>query len=164
MAQLIIPTGSIFPGLPDVNKKFDSNATTQQFDLVSIQPVSTTSAEISVAAASELIAGVVNSKGSFTSASTGVEVNITPFLTIVMDNDNISTTFNPAHVGASFNIIGGTGAQLVDTSTVVTSMAIAAPTVPLRCIQYNPQGVRDDINTDLSVGRFMIIQPQFGAI
>jgi len=48
-------------------------------------------------------------------------------------NDNLVTTFAAAHVGTCFNLIGATGAQLVDTSTTGT-------TGQLECIEFGYKG------------------------
>jgi len=158
-AGLVIPQGSLVPGLPDVIRKFDSNDTAVQFDLVNIQ-----SGKIKVAAASQLIAGYLNQKTAITNASTNCEVNITPFLTVIMDSDASGTAISATTIGQSYNITGGTAAQIVATSTAVTSVSIAAPTVPLRLIKNNPQNVRDDLNTTTTVGKYMVISQQFGTI
>lgn len=157
MAQLIIPQGSLFTGLAPVMRNFDSNVTAQQYDLVNIQ-----SAQIEIADPGEKIAGYINQKGSFTSASASVEVDITPFMTVVMDNDNIGTTFAATHVGTVFDTIGGTGAQLVDTSTTAAGVTGGTSGGQLLCLAYNPQGIRDSLDSDTSVGLFMIKETQFG--
>lgn len=51
----------------------------------------------------------------------------------VIKNDNIGTTFAASHVGQCFDLIGNTGAQLVDTST-------AGTTGQLECIQFGYKG------------------------
>lgn len=159
MAQLIIPQGTLFTGLGSVCKRFDSNDTSQQFDLVNIQ-----SAKIKVAGASQIIAGFLNQETAITNASTNCEINITPFMTIVMANNNSGAPFAATDVGNAFDITGGTGAQVIATSTRVTSMTIGAPTVAMRCIKYNPQGIRDDLNTNLTIGLFVIMEAQFAPI
>lgn len=157
MAQLIIPQGTLFAGLASVLRNFDSNVTLTQYDLVNVQ-----SAQLEVVDAGEKIAGYINQDGSFTSSSTSVEVDITPFMTVVMDNDNDSTTFAATHVGTVFDTIGGTGAQLVDTSSTAAGVTGGTSGGQLLCLAYNPQGVRDDLDTDTSVGLFLIKEAQFG--
>lgn len=157
MAQLIIPQGTLFAGLASVLRNFDSNVTLQQYDLVNVQ-----AGQLEVVDAGEKIAGYINQDGSFTSSSTSVEVDITPFMTVVMDNDNDSATFAATHVGTVFDTIGGTGAQLVDTSSTAAGVTGGTSAGQLLCLAYNPQGVRDDLDSDTSVGLFLIKEAQFG--
>lgn len=67
----------------------------------------------------------------------------------LLKNDNLVTTFAASHVGTYFDLIGATGAQLVDTSTTST-------TGQLLCIAYNP-GIR---GTDSTYGIFQIAERQ----
>lgn len=67
----------------------------------------------------------------------------------LLQNDNIGTTFAATHVGQYFNLIGATGAQLVDTSTVTTT------TGQLLCLEYNPQ--IDPVKTDTTYGVFVLV-------
>lgn len=62
-----------------------------------------------------------------------VLVIVEPNAKFVVTNDNIGTTFAASHVGTCFDLIGATGAQLVDTSTTGT-------TGQLECIQYGYEG------------------------
>jgi hypothetical protein len=76
-------------------------------------------------------------------------VCIDPTMRYLVDNDNDTTTFAATHVGTNFDLIGATGAQLVDTSSTGT-------TGSLICIEYNPQ--IDPVKTDTSWGVFMIAE------
>lgn len=71
-------------------------------------------------------------------------------LILLMQNDNLVTTFAATHVGQYFDVIGATGAQLVDTSTV------SATTGVLFCLEYNPQV--DPVRADLTYGLFLIAE------
>jgi len=151
-AGLVIVRGSLIT-VADILRPFDSNATLSANDLVNIK-----SGQLELAATGERIGGII--VRAATSASTAVQVNVTPFQTVVMDNDNISTTFAVTDVYSSFfDITGATAAQIVDTSTVGVS-ATTTVSGSLFCIAYNPQGIRDDLNTDLSVGTYMIRETQ----
>jgi hypothetical protein len=79
-----------------------------------------------------------------------VSVIIDPLMRYLIDNDNDSTTFAATHVLTKFNLIGATGAQLVDTSST------SATTGQLLCIEYNPQ--IDPVKTDTSVGIFVVAE------
>lgn len=79
-------------------------------------------------------------------------VCVDPLMRYLLDNDNVGTTFAASHVGTNFDLIGATGAQLVDTSTTGTSGS-------LLCIEYNPQV--DPVKTDTSYGVFVIAEHVF---
>ncbi len=157
MAQLIIPQGSLFTGLAPVMRNFDSNVTLQQYDLVNVQ-----AGQLEIVDAGEKIAGYINQKGSFTSSSTSVEVNITPFMVIVIDNDNDSATFAATDVGKVADTVGGTGAQQVDTSSLAAGVTGGTSGGQLLILGYNPQDIRDNLDTDTSVALAMIKEAQFG--
>lgn len=76
-------------------------------------------------------------------------VAIDPDLRYLLQNDNIGTTFAATHVGQYFDLIGATGAQLVDTSTVSATLGT------LVCLEYNPQ--IDPVKSDLTYGVFMVV-------
>lgn len=78
-----------------------------------------------------------------------------PRLRVLMANDNIGTTFASTHKDARFDLIGATGAVLVDTSTVAQA-GTAADVGQVRCLEYNPQGYGFD--TDTTVGLFEIAE------
>lgn len=138
-----IAKGPLFNGTPQTLRQFDSNATLAVGDLVNV-----TDNQLEIAAAGERVAGVL--KKAVTNASTQASVNITPFLTFLMDNDNVGTTFAATHANSYFfDITGTTGAQVVDTSTAASSDTVAS-TGQLVCLAYNPMG------NDTSVGLYMI--------
>lgn len=150
-AGLVIGRGSGL-GFSDYIREFDSNATLAASDLVNLE-----SGQLEVASTGDWIGGQVLEAA--TSSSTGVQVNVTRGLRVVMDNDNVGTTFAATHEGQRFDITGATGAQLVDTSTA--DATYTGPGGQLVCLEYNPQFVRGDLDTDTSVGLFMIYDSQF---
>lgn len=77
------------------------------------------------------------------------KVCVDPFMVYLVDNDNDSGTFASTHVGQKFDLIGATGAQLVDTSSAGTSGQLV-------CVEYNPQ--IDPVKSDTSYGAFMILE------
>lgn len=135
-----IPVGSRFSA-PTLHKKYDGGGTFAKGDFVKLS-----SGELVVATAGDTnILGVALAAG--TSSSVNVAVDVTPGLMVIMDNDNVGTTFAATHVGTKFDITGSTGAHLVDTSTTGT-------TGNLLCLAYNPQGYGFD--TDTSIGLFSV--------
>lgn len=79
-------------------------------------------------------------------------VCIDPTMRYLVDNDLDSATFTAANVLDCFDLIGATGAQLVDTSSQSTSGS-------LTCIEYNPQ--IDPVKSDTSWGVFVINESAF---
>ncbi len=75
-------------------------------------------------------------------------VCIDPEMRYLLDNDQDSATFAVTDVGKYFDLIGATGAQLVDTSSG------SASTGQLLCLEYNPQ--ISPVETDTSVGVFKV--------
>lgn len=140
-----LPIGSLF-GISDVLREYDGGGTFTKFDLVKL-----VSGELVVATAGDTVLGVSNEDA--TSASVGVQVNVTPGLEVIMDNDNVGTTFDATLVGTSFDITGATGAQVVDTSTT-------GATGQLYCWDFNPKGFGFD--TDTSMGRYSLSERPFG--
>lgn len=76
---------------------------------------------------------------------------------VLMDNDNVGTTFAATHVGGRFDIIGSTGAQLVDTSSVA-QVGDGTDSGQLLCTAYSPNGYGFD--GDASIGIFEIAEVQ----
>lgn len=76
-----------------------------------------------------------------------VLVVVDPSAKFIVKNDNIGTTFAATHVGQAFDVIGATGAQLVDTSTV-------GATGQLECVEYGYQG-------DITKGIFIINEHKY---
>lgn len=77
------------------------------------------------------------------------KICVDPWMLYLLKNDNLVTTFAATHVGTKFDLIGATGAQLVDTSTTST-------TGQLICVEYNPQ--IDPVKADTTYGLFMIAE------
>lgn len=69
-------------------------------------------------------------------------VIVDPTAKFVCQNDNIGTTFAASHIGSTFDLIGSTGAQLIDTSTVGTTGA-------MECVSFGYNG-------DNTFGTFII--------
>lgn len=67
----------------------------------------------------------------------------------LLKNDNLGTTFASTHVGQYFDLIGATGAELVDTSTVSSTLGT------LVCLEYNPQ--IDPVQSDATYGVFLLV-------
>ncbi len=109
--------------------------------------------EIAVATAGSRLTGVALEAAI--STSTGVAVNVTPFLKGIMDNDNDTETFAATHVLEWGNFIGGTGVMQVDSNTLSSSVA------QLMCLEYNPKGHGYD--SDTSIGMFMISESIWGS-
>lgn len=112
-----------------------------------------TDGEVEVAATGEGIFGV-----ALADADSGDTVSVErayPGMRVLMDNDNVVTTFAATHVGARFNIIGASGAQLVDTSTAAQD---GTDTGQLFCVGFNPQG--HGFDADTSIGLFEIAEVQ----
>lgn len=148
-AGLVRPLGSLFV-TADVIQEYDSNVTGAETDLVNVQD-----SQIEIADAGEHIIGVLME--DVTSASTNAQVNVTPGLQVIMDNDNDSATFAATDVGEFFDITGGTGAQIVNTDSKAAAQTTGS-SGQLVCLEYNPQGFGYDADT--SVGRYMIKEHQ----
>lgn len=147
-----IPVGSLY-GFSQTVHQFDSNATLTDGDLVTVQ-----SGQLELAEGAELIAGVIMQDA--TSASTGVDVNITPGQEVIMDNNNDVLTFAATDIGNRFNITGATGAQVVNTQSREAG-TVTTPSNQLLTVAYNPQGYRQDLDSDTSIGLFRIAKTQF---
>lgn len=109
----------------------------------------------------DVIAGVAMQAAS--GASTTVKIAVAcPVeggrMTVLMDNDNVGTTFAASHEGGNFDVTGGTGAMVVDTSTITQGGTKATNIQQLKCIEYNPQGFGFD--TDTSIGLYEIVTVQ----
>lgn len=161
-AGLVIPQGSLFSGLAEVIKAFDSNVTLAQYDLVNVQ-----NGQLEVTDAGETIAGYVVQKAAVSSSSTGVQVNITPFMQVIMDSDETNDNLAQDLIGEYFNTTGGTGAQIVDidSTTVGENPATSAQLCLLDqndTTHWDAGQVRDSLRGDTSVGRYLIVEAQFG--
>ncbi len=145
-----IPKGSKVGGVTDTIMEFNAAGTFAANDLVMTDG---STGEMVVATAGSRLTGVALEAA--TSTSTGVAVNITPWLMGIMDNDNDTETFAATHVLEWGNFTGGTGAMQVDSNTLSSSVA------QLMCLQYNPQGHGYD--SDTSIGMFMISESIWGS-
>ncbi len=93
-----------------------------------------------------------SSPGTITGNSAGTntaDVVIDPWMKYLLQNDNLVTTFAATHVGTYFDLIGASGAQLVDTSTTSATLGT------LLCLEYNPQ--IDPVKSDLTYGIFLMV-------
>jgi len=138
------PVGSLL-GMSDVLLEFNSGGTFAAQDLVKFDG----SGEITVATSGAAFLGVAFEAG--TSSTDNVLVNATPYLMVLMDNDNDSTTFSSAHIGEYADFTGGTGAMVIDSSThhVTTEAGFI-------CLEYNPQGYGYD--SDTSIGKYQCLE------
>lgn len=112
-----------------------------------------TDGEAEVTAAGEGIFGI-----ALEAATDGNPVRVLrahPGMVVMMDNDNVGTTFADSHIGGRFDITGTTGAQVVDTSTVAQD---GTDSGQLFCIGFNPQG--QGFDSDTSIGLFEIAEIQ----
>jgi hypothetical protein len=122
-----------------------NGVTVTQGDMVYFSSGTVTSAASSTA---HLI-GMANGTATGNAGGTiKVSVLVDDSAVYLMKNDNLVTTFASTHVGQYFSLIGATGAQLIDTSTVSTTV------LQMLCIEYNPQ--IDPVRTDLTYGLFVI--------
>jgi len=142
------PRGSAVSGIPSARREYTNGAAAiAANDIVALE-----GGLLTALTAADWITGV--SEEAQAISATGCGVNITPWLSGLMDNDNVGTTFAATHVGDRFDTTGGTGAQQVDTSSADNSAG--APVGNLGCMEYNPQV--SPYETDTSIGLFMIIE------
>lgn len=143
MASVLQIGGPIYD-LDAAFRTIASNVTLTKHDLVNVQ-----SGQLEVADAGEIIAGVVLEAAT---SSTSAQVNTVPYNRLVMDNDEAGGAFPTTSQGTYFDITGGTGAQVVDTSTQSTAVD-GSGTGQLICFNYTaPQPYEDDT----SVGIFFV--------
>jgi hypothetical protein len=103
-------------------------------------------------AGARLIGQVVENATGNAGGTVKALVNVEPNAIYLIDNDNVGTTFAASHVGTNFDLIGATGAQLVDTSTTGTTGSMV-------CLEYNPQ--IEPVANDTSWGLFMVAENAF---
>lgn len=162
-AGLVIPRGSLYAGLAEVVRDYDSNVILAQFDLCNLQ-----NGQLEVADTGENILGHVLDKTAVSATSENVQVSITPFATYVLDSDETGDSLAQDLVGEFFDITGGTGAQIVDISatTAAENPAVSGQVVLLEQndgAHWNAGDVRDDLDGDTSVGLYMVVEAQFGS-
>lgn len=124
-----------------------SGVTVTKGDLVYFASGRITSATI---AGARIIGQVLETATGNAGGTVKALVCVDPQMRYLLDNDNAGTTFAASHVGQYFDLIGATGAQLVDTSTA------SATTGQLLCLDYNPQ--ISPVETDTSVGIFKVAE------
>lgn len=124
-----------------------SGVTVTKGDFVYFASGRITSASV---AGKQLIGQVQETAAGDSAGTVKALVIVDPTMRYIVDNDNDTTTFAATHVGTKFDLIGATGAQLVDTSST------SATTGQLQCLEYNPQ--IDPNKSDLSVGVFVIAE------
>lgn len=123
-------------------------------DFVYFSSGAVTSATIAGARPIGVVTGAVSggTPGSITgnaSLTNTVLVCVDNKMRYLLKNDNIGTTFATTHVGQYFDLIGATGNQLVDTSTVSTTLGTVI------CLEFNPQ--IDPVASDATYGVFLLI-------
>ncbi len=136
----------------------DGNTNFSTYDFIVTSGVTITKGDFVYFASGELTNSSVGGAllvGNAMETATGVSNNsvkckvcIDPEMRYLLDNDNDSATFAVTDVGKYFDLIGATGAQLVDTSSGSTS------TGQLLCLEYNPK--ISPVETDTSVGVFKV--------
>jgi hypothetical protein len=135
-------------GIDRVHMEFNAAGTFAASDFVMLDG---STGEVVVATAGSSILGVA--REAATNASTGVQVDITPYMVVLMDNDNDAETFAATHVGEWGDFIGGTGTMQINSNTLSSSKA------QLQCLAYNPKGYGFD--SDTSIGLFLVAERQF---
>ena len=140
------PIGSTL-GISDVLMEFNGGGTFAAHDLVKFDG----SGELAVATAGAMFLGVALEAG--TSSTDNILVNVTPYLQVIMDNDNDSTTFAAAHTGEYADFIGATGAMYIDSNT--HSVDAEAGFI---CLEYNPKGFGSGLDSDTSIGRYQCLE------
>lgn len=134
-------------GIDRVHMEFNAAGTFAASDFVIFDG---STGEVVVATAGNSILGVA--REAATNASTGVQIDVTPFMVVLMDNDNDTETFAATHVGEWGDFVGGTGAMVVNSNTLSSTKA------QLQCLAYNPQGYGFDADT--SIGKFFVAERQ----
>lgn len=123
-----------------------SGVTVTAGDMVYFASGRITSATIGSA---RVIGTVLETATGNSGGSVSALVAIDDSIRYLLQNDNLGTTFAASHVGQYFNLIGATGAQLVDTSTASVTLG------QLLCLEYNPQ--IDPVKTDTTYGVFLLV-------
>ncbi len=148
MAAYTRPLGSVLGHFNGATEDFTANGAITNGDFVQFDG----SGKVQAATTGRLIG---TAQSTVADAAT-VKVLIFPFVKYLVKNDNLVTTFSAAHVGTYFNLIGATGAQLVDTSTTSATLG------QLLCLAFNP--AIDPVRTDTSYGIFTIAQPALDGV
>lgn len=147
----------------DISRKLlgrvDGNANFAQYNFPVASGVTVTSGDFVYFASGRITSATVAGArpiGVVTETATGnaggtvtANVCVDNKMRYLLQNDNIGTTFAATHVGTYFDLIGATGAELVDTSTTSATLGT------LVCLEYNPQ--IDPVATDTSYGVFLLV-------
>ena len=131
-------------GADRVHIEFNAGGTFAANDFVKFDD----SGEIVVGTAGAGILGVA--REAATTGTDDVQVDISPDMIVLMDNDNDGDTFVVTDIGLCGDFVGGTGAMQADTSSFSNTIA------NMRCIGYNPQGYGYD--TDTSIGLYYVTE------
>lgn len=131
-------------GVDRVHMEFNGGGTFAAQDFVKFDD----SGEVVVGTAGAGILGVAKEAG--TSSTDNILIDVTPGMIVLMDNDQDSDTFAVTDVGLCGDFVGGTGAMLVNTDTLSSTIA------GLRCVAYNPKGYGYD--SDTSIGLFYVTE------
>lgn len=99
-----------------------------------------------------LVGMVMETATGNVAGTVSAKVCIDPWALYLLKQDNDSATFAVGDVGSNFDLIGATGAQLVDTSTKSTTGSLV-------CVEFNPQ--IDPVKSDTTYGLFMIAENWF---
>lgn len=137
------PRGSFVPGIPSVRRQFtQANAVAAAGDTAEFA-----SGVVQVGTAGTALLGVY--EAAVAANATNAGVNITPFLVVVGDADQVGTSLASTHVGTRFDLTGTTGEQLVDSSTTGASGQFVMLDFNLDVPPYSG---------DASIGVFMIAE------
>lgn len=137
-------------GADHVHMEFNASGTFAANDFVKFDDAG----EIEVGAGASAILGVTREAGA--SGTDNVLVDISPHMVVLMDNDNDGATFAATDIGDYADFTGSTGAQVVDTSGLGTTVA------NLRCLEYNPQGY--GLDSDTSIGLFFVVERELAEL
>jgi hypothetical protein len=142
------PVGSLL-GVSDVILEFNGGGTFAKYDLLTFDG----SGELVISDAGDP-ENIGVALEAATASSTGVQVNVTPFLMVIADNDNVGTTFAATHVGEYADAIGATGEMGIDTSSHSDTTEAT-----LFCLEYNPKGF--GVDSDTSIGKYVLYEHVF---
>lgn len=126
--------------------KFVAGGTFAAGDFVMLEG---TTGQIIAATAGSSILGIARRAG--TDGTANIPVDITSGMLVIMDNDlDTQTSIDATDCLEFANIIGGTGAQVVDTNTHSATKA------QLLLLKNNPQGY--GVDSDVSMGLYLVVE------
>lgn len=112
-----------------------------------------TTGQIVVATATDEILGVALEAG--TDGATGISVDVTPQMLVIMDNDlDTQTSIDGTDRNEYADFVGGTGAMQVNTNTHSATQA------QLLLLENNPKGY--GLDSDVSVGLYLVVEREAG--